>query len=88
MLLGLGIAAVPLATPAQADCIEFTMYVTWDGTDPTGQSTTPVHNGCITEGVGDGAITFGNGTRRGEIPTGLPDGFYLYLRVASAAAQS
>lgn len=80
LLLGLGIAAVPLATPAQADCIEFTMYITWNGTDPTGQPTTPVHNGCVTDLGGTGGLTIDKGSGGASLP-GTPSGYYLYLKV-------
>jgi hypothetical protein len=81
LVLGLAFAAGPIAGPAHAECAELTLYVTWEGTDPTGQSTTPVHEGCITEApVVDGNVAIGDHFD-GPVPSGLPNGFYVYVSV-------
>lgn len=82
LVLGLGLAAGPISTPAQADCVELTFYVTWEGTDPFGQTTTPVHDGCITETGASHGIRIGPDSHENTgQPTGTPDGWYFYLRV-------
>lgn len=81
LVLGLAFAAGPATSPAHAECAELTLYATWNGTDPTGQSTTPVHNGCITETGATHGISYGESQNGNWTPTGTPSGYYLYVRV-------
>ena len=81
LVLGLAGVAGPMQAPAQAACAELTLYLTWHGADPTGQSTTPVHNGCVTETGQDQGVAVTKDHAGTWTPPGTPSGYYLHVSV-------
>jgi len=77
MAIGTALLAGPAAvTPAKADCVYLTAYVTRAGATPI-----YAHNGCVTGTPWNYAVTADPRYTGTGHPTGTPNGFFVDVRV-------
>lgn len=71
-----GLGASGAGTPAQADCLYLTVYVSAQNRTPT-----YLHNGCVTDTPWKQRVTTTNGYTGTGHPDGTPTGYFVDARV-------